>query len=409
MYSYKNPAGLLKKSNVFFSPHIGPALCDLACGDTFDRIPENLTSYYFPKYVEHLSCGDFRQPFVFAELQPETQWYDNNFNYNHSNPWLKLREEGIASNSNFQLGVHLPISYLRMGDSNDYEKEKIRKNIRAAVDFGNSINAVYFVFHLTQNGIANNETTYKNVKEYLRETIEYLGQTDSKAYFLLENLEFPKYPATPEEMRWWYDRITEMSRQFNIKTGIMLDVAHLWKTRGDLYGMFNAGVKLPQWIVDEKEILMQPYHDLLNYTLKNKLNGVPVIAYHFGGCFENETHLIPGVKVNEEPNLTNVTVHRFYDESRELHLKNALKYIIQYYLERTCELDENLDLKFRPLYITTESYIAKHHNMMRKLTFPEIMKGVTAIRDFSMQYFDKVQYKAHKKLKMLERIIGANG
>lgn len=404
-FNYKNPELLLSNANAFFTPHIGPALCDLACGDTFDRIPENLISYYFPKYVEYLSAGAYKQPFVFAELQPETQWFDNHLNYNNGNQWIYFRDALKTFNINSQLGVHLPISYLRMGDPNEFEKEKIRRNIRATIDFGNSVNAVYFVFHLTQNGIPNNEITYKNVKEYLWETIEYLGRTGSKSYFLIENLEYPKYPATPEEMRWWYDRTKEMARQFNLKTGIMLDVAHLWKTRGDLYGLFNSGAKLPQWIMDEKDIIMQPYHDLLNYTLKSKLNGIPIIAYHFGGCFENETHLIPGVKINEEPNLTNVTVHRFYDESKELNLKNTLKYIIQYYLERTCEFDEDINQKFRPLYITTESYIAKYNNSMRKLTFPEIMKGVTSIRDFSMQYFDKVQYKAHKKLKILKHIL----
>ena len=90
----------------------------------------------------------------------------------------------------------------------------------------------YYTVHISQDGFLSTEKNFVSVKNILRKTIEYFIQKRTNAYILIENLEYPKYPSTPQELFWWFNKVKEYAGNSGLKIGVVIDVATR-KTRGD--------------------------------------------------------------------------------------------------------------------------------------------------------------------------------
>ncbi|MBU4134178.1 hypothetical protein KKH42_02520 [bacterium] len=401
-YKYKEIKEILSQLNISRIPFIGPALCDKAEGDENYDIPADLNRYYIPVYKKYLSSIENEEyPFFFGELQPETEWVNFNGEINKQNPWYKYY---LKPDKNIHFGLHLSIKPARVGSTDEKEIEYTLNNRYHEIDFGERIGVKYYVLHISQDNFIGTDANYKAAVFVLKKTIEYLAAKKTSAYVLIENIEYPKYPSTPQELCWWVNKIKEFEGSDKLSFGVMLDVAHLWKSRGDIIRTIKEGNigRLPDWIKEEKDIIFQPFHDLLNYTLKTRLSEIPVIGFHIGGCYGVETHLIPGMRVDDDPELTDISIRRFYDENIEMNLKTTIKNIVQYYFDSFRNYPSLNKTVHRPLYIVTESYISKQHSEKHSLRYPNVLKGVKAIRDYLVQYMEKLDYKSRARARVYE-------
>ncbi len=392
-YQYKDIEVIIKTLNLNRGPFVGPALCDAVQGDPDRKIPQDIIGYHIPEFKRVMGFPEKEYPF-FAELQPEIPWIQPDTAFNAQNPWSQFC--GIPLNS--RMGLHLPISVFKKGVSPERQVELFISNRKACIDFGEKRGVMYYVLHIANENFHQNHTV---VKEILRKTIAYLCEIKTNSFILIENLEYPGYPSTPQELYWWFHRLKELAGSVPVKIGVMMDVSHLWRTRGEIIKAMREGRALPEWITAEKDIIHQPYHDFLNYTLKTKLDGIPVIGFHVGGCYGNETHLIPGVQVGHDPETTPAEINRFYDENVEMNMKTTLKNIVQYYFDSYREAGD-IHQEFRPLYIVTESYISYYNRQLQPLTYSSVLKGTRAVRDYLLQYYRKLLDKSLGRVRFYE-------
>ena len=396
-YNYKDIHEILDGLDLDKVPMVGPALCDTAEGDADYDLPDNLNDYYIPFYKKFLGDGKKDYPKFFCELQPNTEFADVDGKISPKCKWI---DYNLKKGSSINCGLHFPLSTAYLGSLSEKEVNYTIENRKKVIDFGERVGVKYYTVHITQDGFISTDENYVSVKNILKKTIEYFIQKNTKAYILIENLEYPKYPSTPQELFWWFNKVKEYDKDGRLKFGVIIDVAHLWRTRGEIIKQINDGKQLPSWITEERDIIFQPYRDLLNYMLKTKLQNIPVIAFHFGGSYGYETHLIPGMRPNEDPDSTDIKINRFYDENIEMNLKNTIKTIVKYYFDSYRGIKKLNDETFRPLYIITESFISYQHHVKQSLKYPAVMKGVKAVRDYALQYFEKLNNKSENRMRV---------
>ena len=300
----------------------------------------------------------------------------------------------------------MPLKASYPGSLSDREVALTIENRKQAIDFGERIRVRYYTVHITKDGFIAGPANYESVKYVHKETMAYFAKKKTKAYVLIENLEYPKYPCTPQEVFWWFAKTKQYDPSGKLNLGVVIDVAHLWKTRGDIIKNIHEGHQLPAWIIEEKDIIFQPYHDLLNYMLKTKLENIPVIAFHLGGSYGHDTHLIPGMRPYEDPDSADIKINRFYDENAEMNLKTTIKTIVKYYFDSYRRVNRLSANAFRPLYIVTESYISYKHGKKTSLKYPAILKGVRAVRDYVVQYCEKLNNKSINRARVYEFLKG---
>ncbi len=396
-YNYKPVSEILDELDPNRLPMVGPALCDTQEGDPYFNLPQNLNDYYIPFYKKFMGSGKKDYPKFFCELQPNTEFVGFDGKRNLNNRWPDL---ALKKNASVNCGLHFPLKAGFLGSLSERESEYTLANRRKVIDFGERAGVKYYTIHVSQDGFISNHDNYLSVKNILKKTIEYFAEKNTKAYILIENLEYPKYPATPQELAWWFNRVKEYDPSGRLKFGVVIDVAHLWRTRGEIIKTINEKRGVPAWVAEEKGIIFQPYHDLLNYALKTKLNGIPVITFHFSGSYGYETHLIPGMRPYEDPDTADIKINRFYDENVEMNLKNTIKTIVKYYFDSYRGISRLDDKSFRPLHIAVESYISYKRGVKQSISYPSVMKGVRAVRDYALQYFEKLNNKSENRVRV---------
>ncbi|OQA89748.1 MAG: hypothetical protein BWY26_01646 [Elusimicrobia bacterium ADurb.Bin231] len=395
-YNYKNISQILQELDLNKTPMVGPALCDTAEGDAEYDIPVNLNDYYIPFYKKYLETYGLKSKKFFCELQPNTEFVKFDGSLSSADKWTgyDIKEDGSVV-----CGLHLPLNTAYLGSLSEREINYTLENRKKVIDFGEKSGVKYYTVHISQDGFLFTEKNFVSVKNILRKTIEYFIQKRTNAYILIENLEYPKYPSTPQELFWWFNKVKEYAGNSGLKIGVVIDVAHLWKTRGDIMKNMREGKNLPEWIMEEKDIISQSYKDLLNYTLKTKLENIPVITFHLGGSYGYETHLIPGMRPDDAPDSAEIKINRFYDENIEMNLKSVIKTIAKYYFDSYRKVKELNKDSFRPLYIVTESFVSYKNNKRQFLKYPAVLKGIKAVHDYMLQYFEKLNAKSTNRVR----------
>jgi hypothetical protein len=135
----------------------------------------------------------------------------------------------------------------------------------------------------------------------------------------IEILEYPKFPASPFEVV----QILKTCKMILPQTQLTFDLAHLWRSRNliretEMHGFENIKCK--------------SFIEVLCDTL-NPLGPGDVYLFHLGGCWETQTHEIPGIHPLEDAYdaMFRLDCPRyFYDEAREMNYSSALDAIIEF-------------------------------------------------------------------------------
>lgn len=203
------------------------------------------------------------------------------------------------------LGVHQPTT-----DVDFLEPEKVYASLQKsfqAMEMADRLNANYFVVHLqTKDRWESLESRPAQIEmslSWFAELITAYMERDYHFPILVENLEYPKYPATRREIM----EVVYMLRPYvahKLPLGIAFDVGHLWHSgfliRENLHNPYVAAVA-DSWARKET-----PFEEHLALTVD--LIGDDMKVVHMTGCYEHATHLLPG----SIPNSPIIKIDRTY-------------------------------------------------------------------------------------------------
>lgn len=330
-----------------FEIYVGIALSDANRADLpFGiKIPESL-----PRYVAHFrKVTGFSE--TFFELQPNDPFviparYPDQFRINRDNCWLQAVEfneevrDFIEDESN-RLGVHQPLAG-DMLSSNYFTKYNALEETRRAMDFASGINADYFVFHLAQRDKWDWNRTDQIGKglKILKELATYYRSHGYKFVPCIELLEYPKFPATGGELSMIINECHKMLSE----TRIALNVSHLWRSR-------NLMIQTGYW--EDPEISFIQH---LEYTLAQCWQDIHL--FQLGGCWESETHAIPGLHPQQNPHDYPMKLREtpgVYEESGEIDLNQTLELLLQYTVDKGRDLNLILEIHDRDIGLISEA------------------------------------------------------
>ncbi len=185
------------------------------------------------------------------------------------------------------LGVHQPS---RDVDVIDYQhREQSVEKIKRAMNMAHTITADYFTIHLQTidrwEDLSRRPNDNKLSLEVFNELTNYYAEQRHKYPMLIENLEYPKYPATIDEIN---EVVSYLSKSGSTPNGIVLDVGHLWRTRNIMAenNFHHSGDDLV-------------FTDYLKKTLDTV--GSEIKVMHITGCGGYKTHMLPQLE-SEAPN-----------------------------------------------------------------------------------------------------------
>ena len=333
---------------------VGIALSDAALYREDAELPADLPEF-FQLYQEKLNTAR-----LFFELQPEAPWIkkkeDACYVPDRENPWLKLGKalpdgqgEDPLSRGRRALnrpgnitGVHQSIRDMDILSNDASTKLKTIESTHQAMRFAEMIGADYFVFHLAQSRDYWDWDRSEQIAVALKAFQGWAAfYRDAGFTFtpLLENLEFPKFPATPEEMVSFY----RICRDFLPGLKLCFDVGHFWRSRALLLENRARFERL----VPDFRLLEIPWADYFDYALEHVLvddAGIrdgDIHLYHLGGCWQHYTHEIPGLRPGESPFSHRLRldepVHA-YQTHREMDLSRVLTGLLRYSFERRQEV-----------------------------------------------------------------------
>jgi hypothetical protein len=185
------------------------------------------------------------------------------------------------------LGVHQPSGGVDINDV-DKKQESISK-IKDSMLMAQEIDAEYFTVHLQTKDRWHGERERKEHisvgLEVFDELANYYRKNNFNFTVNVENIEYPKYPATVEEIE---ELSTFLDGYSDINTGIVLDIGHLWRTRN----LMNEN-----WIFHEGQDL--PFSQYLNRALYESDFANKINVFHITGCGGYQTHLLPQIDMVE--------------------------------------------------------------------------------------------------------------
>ncbi len=318
----------LKYNQVF----VGSALSDVnRADDQLNlRVPENLGQYI------HMAREALATSYFCMELQPEQPWiqYQNGHFVSCKNSWTKISNHPADNfawirreifNQPRILGVHAPNLQIDVLDtcSDGFKRQESISSIIEAMRWANQIKADYFVIHLCQTDRWRDNSYRRDVQiPKSLKIFNFLASIYRKEHFqfvpCIEILEYPKYPATPYEIR----TILNSCQQILPQTRLAFDIAHLWRSRSLICETQHQ---------EFENIRFKSFNEELQDTL-DILSNDDVYIWHLGGCFETETHAIPGIYPDEDPfsAFYRLDISGAYDESREMDISKALDIVIHY-------------------------------------------------------------------------------
>jgi hypothetical protein len=328
---------------------VGLALSDAGVYYRDDRkIPEDL-AIFFQAYQSKLDTQG-----LFIEFQPEAPWIKqeagSQYAVDENNSWLKLGKafKGEETNSAYAeviealrnpdniFGVHQSIADMDVLSKDLHKRLVTIESTQQAMLFAQLISADYFVFHLAQSKDYWDWNRGEQISIALRAFQELAGFYKSSGFTftpLLENLEFPKFPATAEEMVSMFNTCRELLPNLRL----CFDLSHLWHSRILLLENRNKFRRqIPNF-----SLLEASFDDYLDYTMEELfieegVSGEDIFLFHLGGCWGHLTHEIPGLRPEESPFVQKLRLDEpvySYDPQIEMNLKNVLTKILRYSLE----------------------------------------------------------------------------
>jgi hypothetical protein len=312
------------------------------------RLPEDLQEFC-RLFQEKLGTDE-----VFFELQPEMPWLskqpgsqcvpdmDNSWyklghaarQLDQEGPYREIVETFHGPRNIF--GVHQSIRDMDVLSQDMSKKLETIQSSHQAMEFAHSISADYFVFHLAQSKDYWDWDRSEQIAIALRvfqELADYYRNSGFSFTPLLENLEFPKFPATATEIV----SLFRTCREFLPNLKLCLDLPHLWHSR--LLLIENR--EKFKHLIPEFPMLETRFNDYLDYTLGEALpaediSGADVFLYHLGGCWKHLTHEIPGLRPGESPFWNKMRLdepYYAYNPLVEMNLRRALNRILRFNIE----------------------------------------------------------------------------
>ncbi len=273
------------------------------------------------------------------ELQPEEFWttptaFPDRFTARETNRWWRTWRDDAPLGALFKseqarVGLHQPIQARDVLSSNYFQKYAAIEETKQAMLFANSLGADYFVFHLamTDRWDWDRRDQMDKALKILKVFAAYYRASDFKFTPCIETLEYPKFPATGGETI----ALLVKCREILPETKLAFDISHLWGSRQRL-------MAAKMWSEEGGRGIS--FIESLDYALSRTWEDVHV--FHLGGCWESETHAVPGLHPQQDPirfpmklrEMSNV-----YAEAREIDLNRVLDLLLNYSVRRGRDLN----------------------------------------------------------------------
>lgn len=322
--------------------NVGIALSDANIPDRTSRlrIPEDLATYAYD-YQRVVQSDE-----VFLELQPEDRFttpaiYPDQFQTRLANRWTRAARVNrefreFLQESRPRLGIHMPTTNRDPLSSNFYGKHFARDETRHAMDLAEQLDAEYFVIHLATRDKwtwERNDQIKKGLKIF-KELATYYSVKGFTFVPLIEVLPFPRFPAHGGEVMQILNRV----RHILPETRIAFNISHLWLSR-------NRMIATGHWSQSEVSFI-----EHLDYSLSRLWHTVHV--FQLGGCWESETHAIPGLHPQQNPFEYPIKFREspgVYEECGEINLNETLDLLLKYTVMRDRALNLILDIRDRDI------------------------------------------------------------
>ncbi len=309
---------------------VGCALSDLNRADLPNglRVPEKLAEYV-RRYQKLVRTDDFT-----FELQPEDHWtipatFPDQFVERKTNRWWRAFRQNqplldLMRNASAPIGVHQPVSGRDILSSNFFLKYEGIAETKQAMAFCDFIGADFFVFHLSMSdrwGWERRDQIAKALKIF-KVFATFYHASDFSFVPCIQLLEFPRFPATGGEA----SSLVEHCRDIWPETQIAFDISHFWSSRRR---MIAANI----W--DTKGAKSLSFVDALDYAMDQTWRNVYV--YQLGGCWESETHAVPGLHPQQNPYHFPMKLREspgVYSENGEIDLNRTLDLLLNYTVRR---------------------------------------------------------------------------
>lgn len=357
------------------------------------RLPDDLPEF-FHRYQDKFETED-----LFFELQPEMPWLKKrgDFSYvaNEDNEWLKLGRaaaqrvkegpyakiiEAVRRPGNI-LGVHQSIRDMDILSEDIHKKLETIESTQQAMLFAHLISADYFVFHLAQSKDYWDWNRSEQIAIALKAFQGWADFYKSSGFTfipLVENLEFPKFPATPEEMI----SIFKTGKELLPNLKLCFDIPHLWRSRA----LLLENKTRFEHLVPNFRILEASYSDYLDYALEHVftteagLSEGDIFLYHMGGCWKHLTHEIPGLRPGESPFLHKLKLDEpvyAYNPQVEMNLPKVVNHLLRYNMERR-----------QGVLVVLEIYQRNYIEMLEaaRLIYEDLVKKAIRIAEKARQY-----------------------
>lgn len=198
------------------------------------------------------------------------------------------------------LGVHQPINGIDVLDSN--RRRSSLTAIKNMMDVAGKVEADYFTVHLqtVDRGWADEKARAEYAIESLEafnDLVDYHKERSYNFPIYVENLEYPKYPATPREIG---DLAIYLSGISFAPTGMVFDVSHLWRSRSLIYEA-TGGKLLGEG---------NNFQEYLQATLDEHKEIIKVL--HITGCDGQRTHELPCLGDDVMPSSPNIALNSYH-------------------------------------------------------------------------------------------------
>lgn len=228
----------------------------------------------------------------------------------------------------------MPVGGMDTLSSNFFGKYSALEETRRAMDLADRLKASYFVVHLAQQDKwewDRSDQIAKALKIY-KELAAYYSFHHYTFVPCIEILEYPKFPATGGELVYIYNEC----RRILPETRIAFNVSHLWRSR-------NLMLTTGFWGKPEVSFV-----DHLEYSLSQVWQDIHVVQ--LGGCWETETHCVPGLHPQENPFQHPMKLREsdgVYEECGEINLNATLDLLLDYTIGMNRDLNLVLEIHNR--------------------------------------------------------------
>ncbi len=309
---------------------VGCALSDVNHADLPNgwRVPERLIEY-IRRYQKLVGTQDFS-----FELQPEDHWtlpsvFPDQFVERKTNRWwraFRQNEQLLTQlqNATAPIGVHQPVQGRDILSSNFFSKYEAIAETKQAMAFCDYIGADYFVFQLSMTdrwGWERRDQIEKALKLF-KVFAAFYHASEFTFVPCIQMLEFPRFPAVGGEGSALLARCRDIWPQ----TQFAFDISHLWGSRRRM---------MATHLWDTKGAKRVSFVDALDYGLEQVWQDTYV--FHLGGCWESETHAVPGLHPQQNPFHFPIKLREspsVYAENGELDLNRTLDLLLNYTVRR---------------------------------------------------------------------------